>query len=75
MITINLNKAKEIKKQVLRKEREPLLQALDVQFQRAMETNSDTTEIVQQKQILRDVTDLVDVCTTLEEIDNVSIPE
>ena len=75
MITINLNKAKEIKKQVLRKEREPLLQALDVQFQRAMETNSDTTEIVQQKQILRDVTDLVDACTTLEEIDSVSIPE
>jgi hypothetical protein len=75
MITINLNKAKEIKKQVLRKEREPLLQALDVQFQRAMETNSDTTEIVQSKQILRDVTDLVDACTTLEEIDSVSIPE
>ena len=36
MITINLDKAKEIKKQKLRQERAPLLAAQDVAFQRAL---------------------------------------
>ena len=49
MISIDLNKAKEIAKSRLRKEREPLLVALDVQFQRALETGADTTAIVQEK--------------------------
>jgi hypothetical protein len=63
MITINLDKAKEITKKYLRVEREPLLQAQDVLFQRAIESGADTTSIVDEKQRLRDITLLVDNIT------------
>ena len=72
MITINLDKAKEIKKQQLREERTPLLQAQDVAFQRALEEGADTTAIVAEKQRLRDVTDLADSATTLDELRGLS---
>ena len=68
MITINLDKAKEITKARLRIEREPLLQAQDVLFQRALETGADTTDIVAEKQRLRDITNLVDACTTTAQL-------
>lgn len=68
MITINLNKAKDITKNRLRAERAPLLQALDVQFQRALETGADTTAIVAEKQRLRDITQLADQATSTEEL-------
>ena len=73
MITINLDKAKEIKKETLRQERKPLLEAQDVAFQRALESGADTTAIVAEKQRLRDITNLVDPCTTVEELKAVSI--
>ena len=66
MITINLTKAKAITKDRLRAEREPLLAAQDVAFQRALESGADTTAIVAEKQRLRDITGLVDAVTTLE---------
>jgi len=68
MITINIAKAKAITKQRLRAEREPLLAAQDVAFQRALESNADTAAIVAEKQRLRDITKLVDVCSTVEEL-------
>jgi hypothetical protein len=68
MITINLNKAKDITKDRLRSERSPLLQALDVQFQRALETAGDTAAIVAEKQRLRDITQLADQATSTEEL-------
>ena len=68
MITINLDKAKEITKARLRVEREPLLQEQDVLFQRALESAADTTEIVAEKQRLRDITTLVDNCTTTDQL-------
>ena len=67
-VSVNLTKAKEITKKRLRAEREPLLAAQDVLFQRALETGSDTSEIVVEKQRLRDVTTLVDGCSTTEEL-------
>ena len=73
MITINLNKAKDIWKDKLRTERAPLLSQLDVQFQRALETGADTTEIVAEKQRLRDITNLVTSATTLDEIKSISV--
>lgn len=73
MITINLEKAKEIKKDKLRAERAPLLSQLDVEFQRALENNADTKPIVEEKQRLRDITSLVDECSTIEEFDNITI--
>lgn len=68
MITINLNKAKEITKDRLRTERAPLLQAQDVAFQRALEEGADTAAIVAEKQRLRDITTLADEATTLDEL-------
>jgi len=68
MITINLDKAKAITKDRLRAERTPLLEAQDVAFQRALESGADTTAIVAEKQRLRDVTQLADQATTLDEL-------
>jgi hypothetical protein len=68
LITININKAKDITKDRLRQEREPLLLAQDVAFQRALESNADTTAIVAEKQRLRDITTLVDTANTVEEL-------
>lgn len=72
MITINLDKAKDITKDRLRAERKPLLEALDVQFQRALETGAPTAEIVAEKQRLRDITQLADQATTTEELKNIT---
>lgn len=68
MITVNLEKAKLIKKEMLREERAPLLQAQDVAFQRALESGADTSAIVAEKQRLRDITTLADQATTLDEL-------
>jgi hypothetical protein len=68
MITINMDKAKEITKTILRQERGQLLTIQDVAFQRALETGADTTAIVAEKQRLRDITQLADAATTLDEL-------
>ena len=47
-------KAKEIHKKNIRDARAPKLAALDVDFQRALETSSGTALIVANKQALRD---------------------
>jgi hypothetical protein len=73
MITINLSKAKDITKDRLRAERAPLLQAQDVAFQRALEENADTTAIVAEKQRLRDITQLADQATTVEELKDIKV--
>jgi hypothetical protein len=65
-VEVSLAKATEITKKRLRSEREPLLQAQDVAFQRALEAGLPTTAIVAEKQRLRDVTSLADAETTLE---------
>lgn len=73
MITVNLNKAKNITKDRLRVERKPLLEALDVQFQRALETGAPTTEIVAEKQRLRDITLLADQATSTDELKGITV--
>lgn len=67
-ITVNFDKAKEITRDRLRRERAPLFQAQDVLFQRALEAGADTTAIVAEKNRLRDLPDQVDTCTTLDEL-------
>ena len=67
-VSVNLTKAKDLTKKRLRMEREPLLAAQDVLFQRALETSADTTAIVAEKQRLRDITSLADACTTTAEL-------
>ena len=67
-VTVNKSKAVEITKKRLRFERDPLLAAQDVLFQRAQETNADTAAIVAEKQRLRDITDLATTSLTLEQL-------
>lgn len=73
MITINFDKAKVITKERLRTERTPLLQEQDVAFQRALESGADTTAIVAEKQRLRDITQLADQATTLEQLKQLGV--
>jgi hypothetical protein len=72
-IIVDINKAKDITKDRLRAERKPLLEAQDVAFQRALESNADTSAIVAEKQRLRDITNQVDSMTTVEELKGASL--
>ena len=71
-IGFNIEKAKEIKKDMLRAERAPILADLDVQFIRAVEAGDTAlqAEIAAKKQALRDVTKAQEItdATTLEEL-------
>ena len=75
MITIDLTRAKEIKKESLRQQRKPLLEAQDVAFQRALESNSNTTAIVAEKQRLRDITMLVDTAMSVDDLKAINIEQ
>jgi len=68
MISIDFSKAQAITKDRLRAERTPLLAAQDVAFQRALESNGNTAAVVAEKRRLRDITSLVDSCTTTYEL-------
>ena len=57
LIKINQDKAIEIAKEKIRALRELMFTKLDVEFQIALEKDLDTTEIVAEKQRLRDLTD------------------
>jgi len=73
VITINIDKAKDITKDRLRVERAPLLEAQDVAYMRAIEAGADTATIVAEKQRLRDITQVVDTCSTVEELKAVTL--
>ena len=73
MIVVNIDKAKAITKDRLRTERAPLLQAQDVAFQRALETGANTAAIVAEKQRLRDITNLADTATTIDELKGITL--
>jgi len=72
-IIIDIDKAKDITKNRLRAERKPLLEAQDVAFQRALESNADTSDIIAEKQRLRDITTLVDTANTVEELKTLKV--
>jgi hypothetical protein len=72
-IKINFQKAQEITKTRLREERKPLLEALDVQFQRALESGANTATIAAEKQKLRDVTKLADQAQTLDDLKAIKV--
>lgn len=68
-VHIDMDAAREQHKEYLRLEREPLLAAQDVLFQRALEAGEDTSAIVAEKRRLRDITNLVYACNTVEELE------
>lgn len=72
-VVVSLDKAKQITKQRLRIEREPLLQQQDVAFQRAQEKGEDITAIVAEKERLRNITNLADQATTLDQLRNIKV--
>jgi hypothetical protein len=74
MITININKAKDITKDRLRIERKPQLEALDVEVMRNITNAEKLAEIEAKKQVLRDATNQVDTMTTVEELKAASLP-
>ena len=70
---VNFSKAQDITKDRLRADRKPLLEAQDIAFQRALESNVDTSAIVTEKQRLRDITNQVDSMTTLDQLKGASV--
>ena len=69
-VEIDMAEAKEIHKDNLRAERKPLLDALDVDYMKALETGGDAAAVAAQKQVLRDVTSdaRIEAATTPEEL-------
>ena len=67
-ITVNMEKAKEIWRDKIRKARD--FSALDAAFMKALETGADTSPIVAQKQALRDAPSdpAIDEATTPEQL-------
>lgn len=70
----DLVKSREIKKDMLRADRAPLLVDMDVEFVRAQETGADTADIVARKQVLRDVTDLCDGAKSIDDLKKIACP-
>lgn len=68
MIKVNFEKAKDITKDRLRAERKPLLEALDVEVMRSITDPEKLSEIEAKKQVLRDITKVVDTVATLDEL-------
>jgi len=72
MITVNMNKAREIQRDVIRAERKPQLEALDVDYMKALEDGDTPAQqaIVGVKQALRDVTadPRIEAATTPDEL-------
>ena len=70
LVVVNMDKAREIWRDKIRRDREGPLKQLDADYMKALETGSDTASIVAQKQALRDAPALpsIDAATTPEEL-------
>lgn len=68
MIKIDIAKAKDITKDRLRAEREPLLQALDIEVMKNITDATKLAEIEVEKQRLRDITKVVDTLEIVDEL-------
>ena len=68
-VEVDLAKAKEVHKEYIRRERKEKLAALDIEFQRALETG-DTSAVVAKKQALRDATadSAIDAATSTDQL-------
>lgn len=72
-VNVNIPKAQEITKNRLRAERKPKLEELDVEVMRNITDPVKLAEIEARKQVLRDVTKVVDTLTTVEELKAVTV--
>ena len=69
IIKTDIAKAIEIHKTKIRAARVPKLAEQDIEFQKALETSSSTTDIVAKKQALRDAPAAVGISTAVTETD------
>jgi len=69
IIKTDMAKAIEIHKTNIRNARAPKLAEQDIEFQKALETSSSTTDIVAKKQALRDAPAAVGISTAVTETD------
>ena len=69
IIKVDMAKAREIHKNKIRAARKPLLESLDIEFQKALETGADTSTIVAKKQTLRDAPAASGISTAASEAD------
>lgn len=69
-ISVNMDAAKDLWRDKVRRARKPLLEALDADFMRALETGASTTQIATDKQALRDAPAHADIAsaTTPDEL-------
>ena len=72
-IETDMTKAKEIHKDKIRIARAPKLAELDIEFQKALETSSSTTDIVAKKQALRDAPAASGISTAASEADIIAL--
>lgn len=77
VVDIDLDQAKEIKREEIRREREPELQRLDVEYFKAMEQGEDVKPIVDQKRKLRDATqhDAITNAKTADELAKITLDD
>ena len=70
MITIDMEKARDIWKNKIRRARKPKLEEQDVRYMRALEADSDVSVIVQTKEQLRNYPNKVEIqqATNVEEL-------
>lgn len=74
-ISVDITKAKAITKDRLRVERKPLLETQDILFMQAQESGADTSDIVTEKQRLRDITNQVNSMTTTTQLKAATVTE
>tara|TARA_R100001086_G_scaffold86335_1_gene42152 strand:+ start:99 stop:503 length:405 start_codon:yes stop_codon:yes gene_type:complete len=70
-VVISMDRAKTYKKHQLRLDRKALLEEQDILFMKALESNSDTSAIIAEKQRLRDITKGVDGCKTTKQLNSI----
>jgi hypothetical protein len=70
IISVDMDKARDIWRDKIRKARAGKLEALDAEFMKALETGADTSAIVAEKQALRDAPSdpAIDAATTPDEL-------
>lgn len=72
-ITYDLEKFRELIRNRLRAHREVLFKKLDIDFMKALEVSADFSAIVAEKERLRNITNVVDTPTTIDELKAISI--
>jgi len=70
VISVNMDKAKDIWRDKIRQARVEPLAALDTAYMKALETSADTTQIIADKQALRDAPTLssIDAASTVDDL-------